>query len=108
MSSFWLLNFYRSVVFSTGKVDLVYFQVKGAEKDELEECEKLLDVTSIVIIRQQMELELQRVLKTEAKQDKGWFGWMWKGGGTQDDDKSKSADLCEYYLGIGLICYVLT
>ncbi|XP_018574731.1 vacuolar protein sorting-associated protein 13 isoform X2 [Anoplophora glabripennis] len=71
--------------------------IKGDEKQEIENCEKILDVTSIVIIRQQIEIELQRLQQIEAKQDKGWFGWIWKGSSSQQDEDSTSAVLLKQF-----------
>lgn len=48
----------------------------------MEGYEQFLDVVNIVIIRQQMEVELQRLQELEAQQ--GWFSWAWKGFSAQD------------------------
>ncbi|XP_066252738.1 intermembrane lipid transfer protein Vps13 isoform X1 [Euwallacea similis] len=61
--------------------DLLRKNIKNAcspsEKVCLEECERKLDITSIVIIRQRLELETEKLQELQKKDNKGWFsGWF--------------------------------
>ncbi|KAG5886081.1 Vacuolar protein sorting-associated protein 13, partial [Gonioctena quinquepunctata] len=63
--------------------------VKSEEKLRLVACEKTLDLTSIIIMRQQVEVETERSSKVQIK--KGWFSWSWNsstdlGDETQSDN----------------------
>lgn len=64
-----------------------------ADKARITDCEKRLDLTSIVIIRQRIEMETERLQKQLAKtQKKGWMTGWFKGSSTSTeyDDSSKS------------------
>ncbi|XP_044259687.1 vacuolar protein sorting-associated protein 13 isoform X2 [Tribolium madens] len=64
----------------------------NATNDELsriEECEKVIDVFNIVIIRQRVEFENERRVKSKGP-DKGWFGWMWGSKTSIDMDNLQS------------------
>ncbi|XP_025834662.1 vacuolar protein sorting-associated protein 13-like [Agrilus planipennis] len=49
------------------------------DKESLQKCEDFLDVTNIIIIRQKVELQVERMEKLQAK-PKGWLSnWWWTG-----------------------------
>ena len=76
----------------------VYKQKLTAKKptqlllDQVEDCEKKLNIQNLVIIRQQVELEVEKLLKEKEETDsKGWFGGWW--GGKKDDGKESEDDI---------------
>ena len=75
----------------------VYKQKLTAKKptqqllDAVEDCEKKLNLQNLVIIRQQVELEVEKLIKEkEVTESKGWFSGWW--GGKKDDGKEGDAD----------------
>lgn len=59
--------------------------------DEVEDCEKKLNIQNLVVVRQQVELEVDKLLKEKAETDsKGWFGGWW--GAKKDDAKDGDTD----------------
>jgi vacuolar protein sorting-associated protein 13A/C len=59
--------------------------------DEVEDCEKKLNIQNLVIIRQKVELEVEKSVKEkEETESKGWFSGWW--GGKKDDGKSTDSD----------------
>lgn len=67
------------------------------EKKRLEDCEKRLDLTNIVIIRQKIQLETERLEKKQASAEKkSWFGWMWGSSSKSDlDDMKTGTAICK-------------
>lgn len=67
------------------------------EKKKIEECERMLDLTNIVIIRQRIQLETERLEKQQASvEKKSWFGWMWGSSSKSDlDDMKKGTAICK-------------
>ncbi|XP_046738037.1 vacuolar protein sorting-associated protein 13 isoform X1 [Diprion similis] len=61
--------------------------------DQLTECEKTLDIFNLVIIRQQIELEVERLAEKEKnlKAKRGWFGFLWGSGQTEEEQDLTSA-----------------
>lgn len=60
--------------------------------DQIEECEKKLNLQNLVVIRQQTELELEKLTKEKAvEESKGWFSGWW-GGGKRDSTKDSDGD----------------
>ncbi|KAK9871302.1 hypothetical protein WA026_011571 [Henosepilachna vigintioctopunctata] len=60
---------------------------------EIDELEEKLDIFNIVVIRQRVELEGDRIRRIEeSKPKKGWFGWMWSGGQSQPDETVDDMD----------------
>lgn len=73
------------------------FQCSSGEKEHLEECEKKLDLTSIVILRQKIELEMEK-LELQKSDSKGWFSSWWGGNTKQNSnlkELGKSPTLCK-------------
>lgn len=75
----------------------VYTQKLTAKKpsqqllDQVEDCEKKLNIQNLVIIRQKVELEVEKLAKEkEETVAKGWFGGWW--GSKKDDGKSGEND----------------
>ncbi|XP_049821668.1 intermembrane lipid transfer protein Vps13-like isoform X2 [Aethina tumida] len=57
-------------------------KIEKAEQCTLEDCEKKIDVTNIVIIRNQCDLEYERVVKTKKKS--GWLNWLWSSSSNEE------------------------
>jgi vacuolar protein sorting-associated protein 13A/C len=76
----------------------VYKQKLTAKKptqlllDQVEDCEKQLNIQNLVIIRQKVELEVEKLTKEVTEAKTGWFGGWW-GGGKKDDSKEDSDDI---------------
>ncbi|KAJ8937448.1 hypothetical protein NQ314_011837 [Rhamnusium bicolor] len=66
--------------------------LSAPDKERIDVCEKALDITNIVIIRQRIEMEIERMKMETTSEKKSWFGWMW-GGSSKDDlaGKQKAA-----------------
>ncbi|XP_053986716.1 intermembrane lipid transfer protein Vps13 isoform X2 [Hylaeus volcanicus] len=62
-------------------------------EDSLTNCEKKLDIFNLVIIRQQIEMEVERLAEKEKnlKAKRGWFGFLWSGSQTEDTEDLNSA-----------------
>lgn len=59
--------------------------------DQIENCEKKLNLQNLVVIRQQIELEVEKLTKEKAEvESKGWFSGWW--GGKKDDTKANETD----------------
>jgi len=59
--------------------------------DQVEDCEKQLNIQNLVIIRQKVELEVEKLTKEKQEEvSKGWFGGWW--GGKKDDNKDSDSD----------------
>ncbi|CAH0729406.1 unnamed protein product, partial [Brenthis ino] len=53
----------------------------------LDEAEKSLDLFNLVVIRQRIEMEVERLgkLEEEAKKSRGWFGGWWSGASKDEE-----------------------
>lgn len=61
--------------------------------DEVEDCEKKLNIQNLVIIRQKVELEVEKLTKEkEVTDSKGWFGGWW-GSKKDDGNANESGDI---------------
>ncbi|KZC12683.1 Vacuolar protein sorting-associated protein 13A, partial [Dufourea novaeangliae] len=62
-------------------------------EDCLTECEKKLDIFNLVIIRQQIEMEVERLVEKEKnlKAKRGWFGFLWSSSQTEETQELNSA-----------------
>ncbi|XP_065079310.1 intermembrane lipid transfer protein Vps13 isoform X3 [Ochlerotatus camptorhynchus] len=59
-----------------------------------EELERLLDLHNIIVIRQKVELEVQKEGKRqEAEQKTGWFSSWWSGGAKKAEDANNTTDI---------------
>lgn len=59
--------------------------------DEVEDCEKKLNIQNLVIIRQKVELEVEKLTKEkEVVESKGWFSGWW--GGKKEDTTGSDTD----------------
>lgn len=91
---------YLLINFTLEFIDL--FQCSSQEKLRLEECEKKLDLTSIVIMRQKIELEMEK-LELQKTESKGWFSSWWGGNKKQQQqgnlkELGKSPTLCKHFV----------
>lgn len=60
--------------------------------DQIEECERKLNIQNLVIIRQQVELEVEKLTKKkEETESKGWFSGWW--GGKKDEGTENEDDI---------------
>ncbi|XP_076183155.1 vacuolar protein sorting 13C isoform X2 [Ptiloglossa arizonensis] len=62
-------------------------------EDCLTDCEKKLDIFNLVIIRQQIEMEVERLAEKEKnlKAKRGWFGFLWSGSQAEEAQDLNSA-----------------
>ncbi|KAJ8953002.1 hypothetical protein NQ318_015363 [Aromia moschata] len=67
-----------------------YQTLKENEKEWFDDCEKGLNLTNIVIIRQQAEMEIERAAKEES--NRGWLSRMW-GSKTEVEELKSGADI---------------
>lgn len=59
--------------------------------DQIEDCEKKLNLQNLVVIRQQIEFEVEKLTKEKAVvESKGWFSGWW--GGKKDESKEVDSD----------------
>jgi vacuolar protein sorting-associated protein 13A/C len=59
--------------------------------DEIDDCEKKLNLQNLIIIRQKVELEVEKLTKEKAEtESKGWFSGWWSG--KKDDGKETEGD----------------
>nr|CAD7454577.1 unnamed protein product [Timema tahoe] len=66
---------------------------------KLAECERLLDVFNIVLIRQRIEMEVERQdrIALERKQSKSWFGGWFGSGKTQEQEDMTAAAIAKKF-----------
>nr|XP_012230348.1 PREDICTED: vacuolar protein sorting-associated protein 13C isoform X2 [Linepithema humile] len=66
--------------------------VKDTE-EQLTDCEKKLDIFNLVIIRQQIEMEVERLAEREKslKAKRGWFGFLWSNSQAEETKELNSA-----------------
>ncbi|XP_047510768.1 vacuolar protein sorting-associated protein 13 isoform X2 [Pieris napi] len=83
---------YQNKLTCRGKVSTEYQCV-------LDEAEKTLDLFNLVVIRQQIELEVERLgkLEAEAKKSRGWFSGWWGGGSSKDDEMSEGVAIMKQF-----------
>ncbi|XP_050293110.1 intermembrane lipid transfer protein Vps13 isoform X2 [Anthonomus grandis grandis] len=67
------------------------------ERCQIEECEKKLDLISIVIIRQRVELEWEREIQLKKSESKGWFSGWWGSSKTQIDATDNARNLLKQF-----------
>nr|XP_012140992.1 PREDICTED: vacuolar protein sorting-associated protein 13C isoform X2 [Megachile rotundata] len=62
-------------------------------EDLLTNCEKKLDIFNLVIIRQQIEMEVEKLAEREKslKAKRGWFGFLWSNSQTEETQELNSA-----------------
>ncbi|KAG7307792.1 hypothetical protein JYU34_006387 [Plutella xylostella] len=65
----------------------------------LEVGEKKLDLFNLVVIRQKIEMEVERLGKLEAKARKsqGWFSGWWGGADAKDDELAEGTDILKQF-----------
>ncbi|XP_076681161.1 vacuolar protein sorting 13C isoform X2 [Andrena cerasifolii] len=62
-------------------------------EDHLTHCERILDIFNLVIIRQQIEMEVERLAEKEKslRAKRGWFGFLWSGSQAEETQDLNSA-----------------
>lgn len=62
-------------------------------EERLTDCERKLDICNLVIIRQRIELEVERLAEKEKslKAKQGWFGFLWGSSQTEEIEDLNSA-----------------
>ncbi|XP_045493787.1 vacuolar protein sorting-associated protein 13 [Colias croceus] len=85
-------NAYQCKLTSKGKVANEYQCV-------LDKAEKSLDLFNLVVIRQQIELEVERLgkLEAEAKKSRGWFSGWWSGASSKDEELSEGVAIMKQF-----------
>ncbi|XP_022825403.1 vacuolar protein sorting-associated protein 13 isoform X2 [Spodoptera litura] len=65
----------------------------------LDKAEKQLDLLNLVVIRQKIEMEVERLgkLEEEAKKNKGWFSGWWYGSGSKEDDLAEGTAIMKQF-----------
>jgi len=62
-------------------------KIKAELDAKILQCEKALDVFNITLVRKQVEVRVDRAVKTEPEKKTGWFGG-WFGGGVATTEAS--------------------
>ncbi|XP_017891074.1 vacuolar protein sorting-associated protein 13 isoform X2 [Ceratina calcarata] len=59
----------------------------------LTDCERKLDIFNLVIIRQKIEMEVEKLAEREAslRAKRGWFGFLWSGSQAEETQELNSA-----------------
>ncbi|CAK1546186.1 unnamed protein product [Leptosia nina] len=85
-------NAYQNKLTCNGKVSAEHQCI-------LDKAEKSLDLFNLVVIRQQIELEVERLgkLEAEAKKSRGWFSGWWGGGSSKDDEISQGVAIMKQF-----------
>ncbi|XP_028027252.1 vacuolar protein sorting-associated protein 13 isoform X3 [Bombyx mandarina] len=83
---------YQSKLINKGKIS-------PEQQALVEKAEKHLDLLNLVVIRQRIELEVERLgkLQQEAKKSKGWFGGWWSGSSTKDDETTDGTAIMKQF-----------
>lgn len=65
----------------------------------LDKAEKQLDLLNLVVIRQKIEMEVERLgkLEEEAKKNKGWFSGWWYGSSSKEDDLAEGTAIMKQF-----------
>ncbi|CAB3239394.1 unnamed protein product [Arctia plantaginis] len=65
----------------------------------LDEAEKSLDLLNLVVIRQKIEMEVERLgkLAEEAKKSRGWFSGWWYGGSSHDGELAEGTAIMKQF-----------
>ncbi|XP_034937793.1 vacuolar protein sorting-associated protein 13 isoform X2 [Chelonus insularis] len=68
-------------------------KVTPSIEERLTHCEKNLDLFNLVIIRQQIEMEVERLAEKEKslKAKQGWFGFLWGSSHVEETEELNSA-----------------
>ncbi|CAH0605439.1 unnamed protein product [Chrysodeixis includens] len=85
-------NAYQSKLSSKGKVNSDLQCV-------LDNAEKCLDLFNLVVIRQRIEMEVDRLgrMEEEAKKTRGWFSGWWSGGSSKDDESADNVAIMKQF-----------
>ncbi|KAJ2952086.1 hypothetical protein O0L34_g4356 [Tuta absoluta] len=83
---------YQSKLTTKGKVN-------ADQQTVLDEAEKRLDLFNLVVIRQRIEMEVERLgkLEAEARKSRGWFGGWWSSANAKDDQLSENTDILKQF-----------
>ncbi|XP_074114843.1 vacuolar protein sorting 13C isoform X2 [Cotesia typhae] len=65
----------------------------SAIEERLTHCERHLDLFNLVVIRQQIELEVERLAEKQKniKAERGWFGFLWGSSQQKEEEELNSA-----------------
>ncbi|XP_049870372.1 intermembrane lipid transfer protein Vps13 isoform X3 [Pectinophora gossypiella] len=74
-------------------------KVSTEQQSTLDEAEKKLDLLNLVVIRQRIEMEVERLgrLEEEARKTRGWFSSWWSGGTSKDEQISAETDILKQF-----------
>ncbi|XP_026298323.1 vacuolar protein sorting-associated protein 13 isoform X3 [Apis mellifera] len=75
------------------KMKLTTKKIPQEIEELLTECEKKLDIFNLVIIRQKIEMEVEKLVEKEKtlKAKRGWFGFLWSNTQTEETEELNSA-----------------
>lgn len=85
-------NVYQCKLTSKGKMS-------SQQQAVLDKGERHLDLLNLVVIRQRIEFEVDRLgkLEAEAKKSRGWFSSWWGGGGGKDEELSEGTAIMKQF-----------
>ncbi|KAJ8727553.1 hypothetical protein PYW07_001672 [Mythimna separata] len=65
----------------------------------IEKAEKQLDLFNLVVIRQKIEMEVERLgkLEEEARKQRGWFSGWWYGSSSRDDELAEGTAIMKQF-----------
>nr|XP_026496694.1 vacuolar protein sorting-associated protein 13 isoform X1 [Vanessa tameamea] len=65
----------------------------------LDQAEKTLDLFNLVVIRQRIEMEVERLgkLEAEAKKSRGWFSGWWNGSSSKDEELTEGVAIMKQF-----------
>ncbi|XP_039749833.1 vacuolar protein sorting-associated protein 13 isoform X2 [Pararge aegeria] len=74
-------------------------KISTENKCVLDKAEKTLDLLNLVVIRQRIEMEVERLgkLEEEAKKSRGWFSGWWSGASSKDDELSEGVAIMKQF-----------
>ncbi|XP_023933797.2 intermembrane lipid transfer protein Vps13 isoform X2 [Bicyclus anynana] len=74
-------------------------KVSTENKCVIENAEKTLDLLNLVVIRQRIQMEVERLgkLEEEAKKSRGWFSGWWSGSSAKDDELTEGVAIMKQF-----------
>ncbi|CAK1598970.1 unnamed protein product [Parnassius mnemosyne] len=85
-------NAYQCKLSNNGKVTT-------EQQNVICQAEKSLDLFNLVVIRQKIEMEVERLgkLEEEARKTRGWFGGWWSRGTSKDDELTEGTAIIKQF-----------
>ncbi|XP_068631392.1 intermembrane lipid transfer protein Vps13 isoform X1 [Battus philenor] len=85
-------NAYQCKLSNKGKVN-------SDQQNIICQAEKSLDLLNLVVIRQRIEMEVERLgkLEEEARKSRGWFGGWWSRGSSKDEELAEGTAIMKQF-----------